>query len=298
MQIPTRCPCLSDGGALRVARLMALTHNTIFRAFNAIYTQAPNVDPSNAKDVSDLMQFATFAIAFLENHHQSEELVFFPMLEAQAQVPGLMAENVDQHRAFDSQTLSLRQYIQDIQSGEERFDASLLRGHIDELSGPLEAHLKDEIPSLRRIGRQVGDGIMTVCYKALHDEAEGTTDPYQIGPLVLGCQDHSFTVDGLHIQFPELPFSWAPSLVDHLVSRRHAGAWRFCPSDFYGQIHETEFFKFAGESTPEGETRLTVASNPRVTRSPFGVLTVLLLFVLLIVISAGMALDRMEHKWW
>ena len=71
-------------------------------------------------------------------------------------------------------------------------------------------------------------------------------DASRIGPLVLGCQDKSFRVDGVDVQFPVLPFRLVPYLVEHIVFRRYAGAWRFCPSTFHGEVRETEFFKFGG----------------------------------------------------
>jgi hypothetical protein len=51
--------------------------------------------------------------------------------------------------------------------------------------------------------------------------------------LYLGCQDKSFTVDDEKIPFPELPFI-AAYFVDWVLSSRHKGAWRFNPSDMYG----------------------------------------------------------------
>ena len=73
--------------------------------------------------------------------------------------------------------------------------------------------------------------------------------PPRIGPLVMGSQDNTLLLDGQRIQFPELPFALAPYLVDHIVSRKYAGAWRFCPSTFHGQPRETEFFKFDGSAS-------------------------------------------------
>jgi hemerythrin-like domain-containing protein len=169
--------------AVRVAQLMALTHNTIFRAFNAIYHQARAIDPSNNRDVTDFVTFATFAVAFLDNHHQCEELIFFPMLEAQSKSPGLMATNVGQHRAFDASLRALRQCLEDVRTATAPFNASELRARIDELAMPLERHLRDEIPSLLEVGQRVGEQTMRVCYKALHDEAEGTTDPFKFVAL-------------------------------------------------------------------------------------------------------------------
>jgi hemerythrin-like domain-containing protein len=187
-------PSLPDAHhAVRVARLMALTHNTIFRAFNAVHTQVAAVDPSNATDTADLLAFLTFTIAFLDNHHQCEELVFFPMVEAQAGIPGLMSQNVEQHRAFDATLDSLRDYITQVQSGEALLDAGVLRSRIEALAVPLGQHLRDEIPSLLALGADgcLSEEAIRLCYKALHDEAEGTTDGFQyvflLGGRLLRC---------------------------------------------------------------------------------------------------------------
>lgn len=170
--------------AVRVARLMALTHNTVFRALNSVYVQADAVDPLNIRDVVSFTSFATFAIDFLENHHQCEELVFFPMLEAQAGVPGLMGNNVEQHRAFDLPLGALRNYLDSARRGRTALDAASLRDRIDALAPALECHLHDEIPSILAAGTRMSDEAMSACYKALHDEAEGTTDIFK---CVLCC---------------------------------------------------------------------------------------------------------------
>ncbi|KAK0649911.1 hypothetical protein B0T16DRAFT_457274 [Cercophora newfieldiana] len=246
---------LGRSEAVRVARLMAQTHNTIFRAFNAIYNQADSIDPSNKRDVTSFTTFATFAIDFLENHHRCEELVFFPMLEAQAGIPGMMANDVKQHRAFEEPLAELRDYLRKVHDGTDTLDAAVLRTCIDILAPELERHLRDEIPSILAAGVHLSDDAMAACYKALHDEAEGTTDPFKIGPLVMGCQDNTLLLDGLHIQFPQLPFRFAPHLVHLIVSRRYADVWRFCPSTFFGEPRDTEF------STPKVESGCRKAST-------------------------------------
>jgi len=171
----------SSHHAVRVARLMALTHNTIFRAFNAVHAQVVSVNPANSKDVADLLAFLSFAIAFIDNHHTCEELVFFPMVEAQAGVPGLMATNVEQHRAFDDTLHALRDYVKQVQVGGERLDAGALQAKMEDLAVPLGRHLRDEIPGLLALGvdERISEEAVRTCYKALHDEAEGTTDPFQ-----------------------------------------------------------------------------------------------------------------------
>jgi hypothetical protein len=98
----------------------------------------------------------------------------------------------------------------------------------------------------------------------------------------MGCQDRTLLLDGQRIQFPELPFALAPYLVDHIVSRKYAGAWRFCPSTFHGEPRETDFFRFSGKGSSvrfTGQSR--VAS---VTKG--GVLVVLLAAFLLLFLTA------------
>ena len=80
----------------------------------------------------------------------------------------------------------------------------------------------------------------------------------------MGCQDNTMLLDGLRIQFPELPFSLAPYLVEHFVSRRHADVWRFCPSTFHGDLRETEFFGSGGSLA----TSRTVSKKRAIVVSP------------------------------
>ena len=53
-------------------------------------------------------------------------------------------------------------------------------------------------------------------------------------PLVFGCQDKEFLLDGEKFKFPEVP-SFLPWLVHYVFSWRYAGAFRFNPSDAWGR---------------------------------------------------------------
>lgn len=89
---PSHASSPYDEQTIHIDRLMALTHNTVFRALNAIHTQAPLI--STLSDTKDLLTFTKFTLDFLSNHHRCEEVVFFPMLEAQAKKPGMMRVDV------------------------------------------------------------------------------------------------------------------------------------------------------------------------------------------------------------
>ncbi|KAM7194027.1 hypothetical protein V8F20_008123 [Naviculisporaceae sp. PSN 640] len=263
-----------DDKTIHVARLMALTHNTIFRALNAVYTQCVLISPDDTRSVTDLLTFTKFTLWFLEHHHRYEETVFFPMLEARGPYQGMMQPDVAQHKAFGNALQDLAEYVdqklQDLtfscceasqgRFSQAMFDAQKLRKKIDALAGPLERHLHEEIPRLLEVGKLIGGDNMEICYKALHDEAERTTNPYEFGPLVLGSQDNSLKIDGLDIQFPVLPFSWAPYIVQLIVSWKHAGAWRFCPSTFHGEPRGTEWFALSAYLDGKRGGRLAVWS--------------------------------------
>ncbi|KAM7216537.1 hypothetical protein V8F06_008065 [Rhypophila decipiens] len=282
----------SDAKTIHVARLMALTHNTIFRALNAIYTQSSLV-PSGGSDpqaVKDLLTFTKCTIAFLQNHHKCEELVFFPMLEAQASRPGMMSVDVEQHRAFEDSLHDLEVYValgleslagkgDKARKAEWEFNAQDLRSKMDALAEPLSKHLHEEIPRLLEVGKLVSGYTLETCYTALHDEAEWTTDAFEIGPLVLGCQDRTLKIDNQEIQFPVLPFSWAPHLVQHIVARKHAGAWRFCPSTFFGEPKGTEWFSLNGTTTTRNEYGKNKRSSGRFALVLFVVVVAVLVFV-------------------
>jgi hypothetical protein len=54
------------------------------------------------------------------------------------------------------------------------------------------------------------------------------------GPFVFGTQDKEFLLDGEKHKFPNVP-AVLPYIVDYVLTRRYSGAWRFSPSNIYGQ---------------------------------------------------------------
>lgn len=52
-------------------------------------------------------------------------------------------------------------------------------------------------------------------------------------PFALGCADKTYE-GGKHKDFPPWPF-FVPYLINYWYARKFAGAWRFCPYDFWGR---------------------------------------------------------------
>jgi len=58
-------------------------------------------------------------------------------------------------------------------------------------------------------------------------------------PFALGCTDKTYE-GGVHKDFPPWPF-FVPYMVNYWFSWTFAGAWRFCPCDFWGRPRPLEF---------------------------------------------------------
>jgi hypothetical protein len=90
----------------------------------------------------------------MHHHHDAEEKVFFPSIEAIAGVEGLMAQNVEQHRAFTPGFEAFEEYCRSCRP--EEFDGVKLRGLIEGFAEPLVRHLGDEIETLRNTDKYDG----------------------------------------------------------------------------------------------------------------------------------------------
>ena len=61
-----------------------------------------------------------------------------------------------------------------------------------------------------------------------------STNMARSGPFVFGTQDKDFMLDGKTHKFPDVPGA-LPYIVDYVLARRYAGAWRFSPSNMHGR---------------------------------------------------------------
>lgn len=105
---------------------------------------------------------------------------------------------------------------------------------IDAFAPALLAHLEEEIPTLFAL-RDYDDTQLRKLWRRTEkfaaDMSGGGSMAEIVIPCALGCVDRGFE-DGLHKNFPPLPF-FVPPLVDWWYARKHRGAWRFLPCDFY-----------------------------------------------------------------
>jgi sterol-4alpha-carboxylate 3-dehydrogenase (decarboxylating) len=158
------------------AKLMALTHNTIFRALNAIYTQALHVTVGTQEAV-DMLTYCSIVFDFIHHHHIFEETIYFPEIERAAGLSGLMDSNIEEHRKLDEGLESFRKFAEttrrDAYSGEK------LRGILDSFASVFEAHMHAEITAILNLHDKIDSEDLRKIYKALFDASEHHSDIFK-----------------------------------------------------------------------------------------------------------------------
>jgi hemerythrin-like domain-containing protein len=141
----------SEDGASRNASEMALIHNILIRGLNCITLQAINVKKS--EDIMDFMSFCDAWSCALHSHHNTEETVYFPLLEEQSTEKGVMAKNHAEHEIFLPGLLAFDEYIRGVQSDVKLYEGSKVVKIVDSFGPALETHLQNEIVLLESLAK-------------------------------------------------------------------------------------------------------------------------------------------------
>jgi hypothetical protein len=128
---------------------MALAHNGMIRGLNSIYLQAPNIPSNDVMAKRDFLIYCQCWCESMHHHHDAEEAVFFPAIEQISGVKGLMAQNVEQHRAFTPGFEKFHEYAKTCKA--EVFDGGKLSSLVEDFAEPLTRHLADEIETLKKL---------------------------------------------------------------------------------------------------------------------------------------------------
>jgi hypothetical protein len=130
---------------------MALAHNGIIRGLNSIYIQAPHLPANDQATIRDFLTYCQCWCESMHHHHESEEQEFFPSIEKLSGIPGLMARNVEQHKAFTPGFEEFQTYARTCQPKD--YDGQKLKSLVDAFAQPLVQHLHDEIETLRALDK-------------------------------------------------------------------------------------------------------------------------------------------------
>ena len=242
-------PLQQSHGANYAATQMALAHNGIIRGLNAIYLQSIALPFGNPTIVQDFLTYCQCWCESMHHHHDVEEETFFPSIEKLTSQPGLMSDNVEQHRAFTPGFEAFQEYVRTCPMGE--YDGKKIRSLIEAFAEPLTQHLRDEIDTLRALDKYESEKVRQAYNQMdklmresdnvriiLHthpsidvaDRLYTDCDMFwqqRIVPLVFGTADNTF--EGGRHDFPAVPF-FVPYIIHHVFERKNRGAWRFNPS--------------------------------------------------------------------
>lgn len=124
-----------------IAGEMAVAHNVIIRSINSLWHSAALIPPKGHNDPTVLgyTGYALLTLKGLQEHHDSEEDVFFPALQRLG-LATMVEENVEQHRAFHDAMEELKAYLEGIQGGREVYEAQKMRKFLKEFADPLVKH--------------------------------------------------------------------------------------------------------------------------------------------------------------
>lgn len=155
------------------ARLMALTHNTIFRALNAIYAQALHVTAGTQKSV-DMLTYCTIVFDFIHHHHNFEETMYFPEIDKAAGIRGLMDSNIEEHRKLDEGLESFRKFAET--THKDAYSGEKLRSILDSFAPVFEAHMHTEITAILNLYDKIDSEDLRNIYGAMFNALEHHSD--------------------------------------------------------------------------------------------------------------------------
>jgi len=78
----------------------------------------------------------------IHHHHDLEEQYLFPELEKKLG-QGALSSNVNEHKEFVPQLVKLKEYMERVKAGEEKYDGQLLIQKIHSFSDIMIAHLNN-----------------------------------------------------------------------------------------------------------------------------------------------------------
>lgn len=229
---------------------MTHAHNCLLRSLNSILLQGPCIADTastsktyNPDDVQDLLFYTSAFIKSVQHHHHFEETLLFPDLAVLPGVPPtLFAEPIEEHKAFHAGAEALQTYCVTHLASPSTHRWETMNSILTSFAPPLTHHLASEISLLLSLEPLTDSAAVWQCWTHMAKAAMKETtfdDFFNVAPIMIGSADYGFEFGN---SFPEMPYGMA-WVVHYYFARRgtRPGAWRFCPSDFWGRKRALTF---------------------------------------------------------
>jgi hypothetical protein len=165
-----------DHHCIKNARTMAMTHNTFFRALNAIYQHAPHIVPGT-QQAADFLSYCSITYDFIHHHQLLEEAIYFPEVEKFASIPGLMDTNITQHLKMEAGLERFRKFAETTR--KENYNREELREIISSFADAFEQHNHDEIQTILNLHDKIDSKALNTIEKKMWKEAEKQSDIFK-----------------------------------------------------------------------------------------------------------------------
>lgn len=245
---------------------MVKAHNLFLRGLNSIYLQAPYV--SIPTDIKDFFIFCRAWIHTVNVHHSQEDSILFPGIIELTGREDIVSPEQESHRVLHEGLERFGDWIGHVEADRQKWSwhgESGLKAVLDSFVNAFVKHLREEIDmlcslkdydsqQLVELWDRAEDAVLKTVNKDtlvrpsfldyLWRMLTRSYGQYDSIPADLGCVDNREWV-------PPLPW-FVPYLVKWWYSRRHRGAWRFCPSDFWGNPRRLRFDEEYAKKAAQG----------------------------------------------
>ena len=134
---------------------MCLLHNVIIRGVNTMLNQAYSV--ASPKDIKDFLEYSISFCVLIHEHHEFEEVFFFPLMENVTGVPGILDGNVVQHEEFLPKIHNFDIYCKQVLLEVKKYDAKKFVELLEVFATLLMTHLADEIGTITQLDQYTID---------------------------------------------------------------------------------------------------------------------------------------------
>ncbi|KII95761.1 hypothetical protein PLICRDRAFT_34703 [Plicaturopsis crispa FD-325 SS-3] len=198
---------------------MERAHDAFKAGFDSILS---HLDKPPLDDLPNFLGYCQSWAEAIAEHHDSEEVVFFPVLSAKLD----MSSEIEQHRVLHVSLDAFLAYIASVKKDLASFDAAKLRSLMNDLRGPLYEHLDDEVADLspEKLKDKFSAAELHDILKKTGDYAKANADPWTGLPFM-----RSHTPPEYKPLWPGMPWVLTKVLIPHVFARRHSGYWKYAP---------------------------------------------------------------------
>jgi hemerythrin-like domain-containing protein len=232
---------MKEGSATAIATEMSNIHNLIIRSLNCILLQAPNLTEEN--DQKDMVTFAYALCLMIHEHHETEETLYFPLIEQAAGISDIMSRNVVQHEAFTPGLHLFETYVRQLRNGVATWDSARFMSLVESFAPTLTTHLADEINTLLDLEQYNLNWapIMKSVQENVLANIDAQVKTFGV-PLFIQNLDVTYE-EGVHVEHGDWPpMPWvALTIFRWIYIPKQKSAWRFASCDPYGRPKELPF---------------------------------------------------------